>query len=86
MYGFYLEEPTQCKNLFAVIMTGRNTSSVCFRVNSSKFNDEYDKDVRAVSGFFFPSGTERRIYLEKDKIPRILKYLKHSFETTKEQF
>jgi hypothetical protein len=85
-YGFYLEEPTQRKNLFAVIMTGRNTSSVCFRVNSSKFNDEYDKDVRGVSGFFFPSGTERRIYLEKDKIPRILKHLKHSFETTKEQF
>jgi hypothetical protein len=55
-YGFYLEEPTQRKNLFAVIMAGRNTSSVCFRVNPSKFNDEYDKDVRSVSGFFSQVG------------------------------
>jgi hypothetical protein len=58
-YGFYLEEPTQRKNLFAVIIAGRNTSSVCFRVDPSKFNNDYDKDVRTVNGFFFPSGTER---------------------------
>jgi hypothetical protein len=67
-YGFYLEEPTQCKNLFAVIIPGRNTASICFRVNPSKFNNEYDKDVRSVNGFSFPSGTERRIYLKKDNV------------------
>jgi hypothetical protein len=55
-YGFYFEERTQRKNLFAVIIAGKNTSSVCFRVNPNQFNDEYDKDVRSVSGFFFQAG------------------------------
>ena len=57
-YGFYLEEPTQRKNLFAVIMAGRNTSSICFRVNPSKFNDEYDTDVRHVNVLLFPIVTK----------------------------
>jgi Clr5 domain len=49
-------------------------------------NDEYDTDVRSVSGFFFPSGTARRIYLKKDKIQQVLKHLEHSFQATKQQF
>ena len=85
-YGFYLEEPTQRKNLFAIIMAGRNTSSICFRVNPSKFNGEHDSFVRTVSGFFFPSGTERRIHLKSDNIQQVLQYLEHSFQVTRQQF
>jgi hypothetical protein len=84
-YGFYLEEPTQRKNLFAVIIADRNTSSICFTVNASKFDDEYDKDVRSVSRVF-SSGTERRIYLKKDNIQQILKHLEHSFQEARQQF
>lgn len=79
-FGFYLAEPRQRKNLFAVIIIGKNTASLCFRVNPDTFDDN---TVRTVRGFFFPSGTERRIHLESGNMKQALHYVKSSFNVTK---
>ena len=81
-YGFYLSEPIRRKTLFAVIIVGKNTSSICFRIDPNKF-DESSSGVRNVNGFFFPTGTERRIHLSHDKIDQVINYIKYSYNITK---
>jgi hypothetical protein len=34
-------------------------------------------------GFFFPSGTERRIHLEPENMKQVLQYVKNSFNVIK---
>jgi hypothetical protein len=81
-YGFYVNA-THRKKLFAVIMLGKNTATVCFRVKAGEFKDG-NENVRYVKGFFFPSGTERRIYVEGSDVNHLLEYLKHAYEVTKQ--
>ena len=80
-YGFYVNEPAHRKKLFGVIMLGKNTASLCFRVKAGEFKDGND-NVRYVKGFFFPTGTERRIHIEDCKVSQLLGYLKHAYEVT----
>jgi hypothetical protein len=76
-YGFYLSEPVRRKTLFAVIIIGKKTISICFRVDPDKF--EQSSYVRNVNGFFFPTGTERRVHLNNDRIEQVINYVKHSY-------
>lgn len=82
-YGFYVNESTHRKKLFGVIMLGKNTATLCFRVKAGEFKDGND-NVRYVKGFFFPTGTERRIYVEGSKRDQLISYLKHAYEVTKQ--
>ena len=82
-FGFYIKEPTQRKTLFAVIIIGKNTASLCFRINPNTFNDDINNNIRKVDGFFFPSGTERRIHLDKNNSDKLISYLTHSYTATK---
>jgi len=78
---FYVSKPSERKNLFALIVAGRNTSNVIFRINPKTFKDN-DK-TRKVAGWFFPRGTERRMTIKDEDISEIIHYLEHSYSTTK---
>lgn len=81
-YAFYTGEPANRKKLFAVIFLGKNTATLCFRVMPHEFKDD-NNNVKYVKGFFFPTGTERRIHVEGASIGELLRYLTHSQEITK---
>jgi hypothetical protein len=66
-----------------VIILGKNTATLCFRVHPEEVILG-DNNIRYVKGFFFPAGTERRVYLKGLSIENILKYLKHAYQVTKE--
>jgi hypothetical protein len=80
-YAFYTSEPANRKKLFAVIMLGKNTASMCFRVAPEEYKDG-NKNIRYVKGFFFPTGTERRVHVEDSSIDKLIEYLGHSKEIT----
>ena len=80
-FGLYVDEPDVRKNLFGVIMAGKNSVTVCFMVRLDEFKSGND-NVRYVKGFFFPTGTERRIRVEESKLDKLLQYLKHAQEVT----
>lgn len=77
----YTTEPTERKTCFAILTCGKNTANVIFRINPKTFT-ETDQNIRTVAGWFFSRGTERRISLKEDLIPRIMHYLEHSYSTT----
>ena len=79
-YGFYTGKPIAYKTRFAVLICGKNTANICFRVDPHTYSHK-DQKVRTVRGFFFP-GSERRIQFDKDDIEEVLKSLRHSYETT----
>ena len=81
MYGFYVNEPINRKKLFGVIILGKNTATLCFRVKEEEFKNGND-NVRYVKGFFFPAGTERRIHVQPSNVDQLLSYLRHSYEVT----
>lgn len=80
-YGFYVNEPSHRKKLFSVIMIGKNTATSCLGVKAEEFKNGND-NVRYVKGFFFPTGTERRIHIEGSEVNQLLEYLKHAYEVT----
>ncbi len=73
--------PYQRKNLFAVILVGKEVCNIAFRIDPNTF--EGDVEVRTVKGFWFPRGTERRIKLSDENESLILKCIEHSLEITK---
>lgn len=84
-YGFYITEPTERKKLFAVLLVGKNTANLRFRINPSNFIEK-DTQIRPIKGFFFPTNTERAISLNADNLDFILKLLEHSYKTAKERY
>ncbi len=78
---FYVEKPTERKNMFAMIACGKNTSTVIFRINPESFKD--DEKIRLVAGWFFPRGTERRMSITEENIPQILHCIEHAHSVTK---
>lgn len=82
-YALYIEEPSQRRNLFGVLQIGKKSCSLCFRVEP-RFKTK-NPDVRKVKGFFFPTGTERRITLSEDNTNQIRMLLRHSFKITQEK-
>ena len=79
--GFYAKKPMERKNLFAVLSYTKTTAKVMFRINPDIFNGDGD-GVRKVVGWYFPKGTERRIFLTKESLPQILHLLEHSYDVT----
>ena len=77
---FYVEKPTERKNMFAMIACGKNTSTMIFRINPDSFKD--DEKIRLVAGWFFPRGTERRMSITEENIPQILHCMEHAHSTT----
>jgi len=77
---FYIEKPTERKNMFALIACGKNTATMIFRINPESFKD--DEKIRLVAGWFFPRGTERRMSITEENIPQILHCMEHAHSTT----
>jgi len=78
---FYVSQPTEGKNSFAVLYCRKTTSVIMFRINPNSFNDE-DEKVRKVVGAYFPRGTERRMSIKEEDIPKIMHYLEHAYSIT----
>jgi uncharacterized protein with ParB-like and HNH nuclease domain len=78
--SFSVKQPTERKNMFALIGCGKTTANVMFRINPDSFKD--NEEVRKVAGWFFPRGTERRITLNEETIPQIMHFLEHAYSTT----
>ena len=78
---FYVNEHTGPKTTFALLDCGKNTAQVMFRIDPNTF--EASESTRKVAGWFFPTGTERRIKITTDNIPEIMIHLKHAYNTTK---
>lgn len=76
----YVQRPTERKNLFAVIICGKNTANLVFRINPNSFKD--DENTRKVVGWFFSKGTERRISITNELLSQIMSLLEHSFSAT----
>ena len=79
-YAFYIQTPTKRKNCFLVFRCSKTTADACFRVDNSTFNFE-DKNIRTIKGYFFKH-TERRIFMTKDNLEQVLKYIEHAYLTT----
>jgi uncharacterized protein with ParB-like and HNH nuclease domain len=77
---FYIEKPTERKNMFAIITCGKNVSNMVFRINPDTFKDG-DK-TRKVAGWWFPRETERRIRITEEDIPQIMHYMEHAHSVT----
>ena len=60
-FGFYSAESRQKKNLFALIVIGKNTASLCFRVNPDTFDDN---NVRTVKGLMIEGSESSEGYRE----------------------
>ena len=75
--------PYERKNLVALIILRIETFQVVFRIEPSTF--EYDDQVRAVAGWFFPSGTERRIKRSKENEGLIFKCIEHAKKATEKK-
>ena len=84
-YWLYTKEPKEKANCFAVIQCGVGTANICIRVNPETFTYE-DELIRTVKGFFFGGEQEgeRRISIKNDNLDRILTYLEHSVQITKD--
>ena len=78
--SFYIQEPFEAKNRFAILSCGKNTSNISFRVDPSTFKFEGEK-IKSPN-WYFNNGTERRIKLTEEDIPLILQCLEHSFSAT----
>ena len=61
------------------------TANICIRVNPETFTYE-DELIRTVKGFFFGGEQEgeRRISIKNDNLDKILTYLEHSVQITKD--
>jgi uncharacterized protein with ParB-like and HNH nuclease domain len=81
-FYFYVKQPTERKNLFAVFDCGKNVANLSFRINPDSFKDV--DNVRKVRGWYFPSDAERRISIKKELIPQIMDVLQHSYSATQE--
>jgi len=84
-YWLYTKEPKEKANCFAVIQCGVGTANICIRVNPETFTYE-DELIRTVKGFFFGGEQEgeRRISIKNDNLDKILTYLEHSVQITKD--
>ncbi len=81
-YGFYLDEPTERKKLFAVLLAGKKTATLRFRIDPKTFKEKIS-EIRPIKGFFFPLRTERAITINGSNMGLIKKLLGHSYKTTK---
>ena len=84
-YWLYTKEPKEKNNCFAVIQCGVGTANICIRVNPKTFTNENEL-IRTVKGFFFSGDQEgeRRISIKRDNLDKILTYLEHSVQITKD--
>ena len=76
----YVKKPTERKSMFALLNCRQSTANVMFRIDPDTFPDE--QDTRKVAGWFFPRGTERRISITSENIPRIMSLLEHAYNAT----
>jgi len=67
--------------LFAVIMCGKDTARIGFRVNPETFSIQ-DERVKVVKGWFFSKDSERRTHITSESKDLILECLKHAYDTT----
>ncbi|MDE0526773.1 MAG: DUF262 domain-containing protein [Thaumarchaeota archaeon] len=77
---FYVRKPTERKTMFALLDCGRNTANVAFRIDPSTFQSS--ENTRKVAGWFFPTGTERRVKLTTETTPEIMDNLAHAYDST----
>lgn len=77
---FYVRKPPERKTMFALLGCGRNTANIMFRIDPDTF--KAGENTRKVAGWFFPTGTERRIKLTAETIPEIMANLEHAHEAT----
>jgi hypothetical protein len=83
-YAFHIGEPKQRKTMFAALIPGKNSATLCFRVDSDDFRED-DQRIRTVKGFFFPTGTERRISITEDNRKQLMRYVQHAYKVTQNQ-
>ena len=77
---FYVKTSNEPETMFALLGCGRNTANVMFRIDPNTFKPS--KNTRKVAGWFFPTGTERRIKLTADTISEIMDNLDHAHSAT----
>ena len=77
---FYVRKPTERKTMFALLNCGRNTANVIFRIDPDTF--KAGENTRKVAGWFFPTGTERRIKLTADSTSEVMGNLEHAYDAT----
>ena len=78
--AFYVRKPTERKTMFALLDCGRNTANVIFRIDPDTF--KAGENTRKVAGWFFPTGTERRVKLTAETIPEVMANLAHAHDAT----
>ena len=77
---YYLHKKNTSK-LFAVVMCGKDTGRLAFRVNPDTF-DTSDEKIKDVRGWFFSKQGERRISIHSENEELILKCLEHAYDVT----
>ena len=77
---YYLQKKNTAR-LFAVLMCGKDTGRIAFRVNPDTF-DNPDEKIRNVRGWFFSKQSERRISIHPENEELILKCLEHAYDVT----
>lgn len=83
-YYIYTKSDSKRKGLFAVIICGKDTARIAFRINPETF-DIMDDNITKVKGWFFRN-TERRISITPELFDLILKCLDHAYNVTKEYY
>jgi len=77
---YYLHKKNTSR-LFAVLICGKDTGRIAFRVNSDTF-DISDENIADVRGWFFSTKSERRISILPENEELILKCLAHAYDVT----
>lgn len=77
---YYLHKKNTSR-LFAVVMCGKDTGRIAFRVNPDTF-DTSDEKIKDVRGWFFPKQGERRISINPENEELILECLDHAYDVT----
>jgi len=74
--------PYERKNLFAVLLCGKEIARIAFRIDPNSF-DFGEEEIKSIKGWFFPLGCERRIIITKDNTDLIFRCLDHAYDETK---
>jgi len=77
---YYLRTKKNDKR-FAVIICGKDTARIAFRVNPETFGI-VDEKIHVVRGWFFPKDAERRISIISENENLIMQCIKHAYEAT----
>jgi len=79
---YYLHTKKNGKH-FAVIICGKDSARIAFRVNPATFNMG-NEEINSVRGWFFPKDAERRISVISENEELIIQCLNHAYDTTME--